>query len=54
MDLRNEVVALLGREENAGNPLAAYLAACLNAFNADSWRNALAIRAEWFRRYCNR
>ncbi|MGH8569619.1 MAG: hypothetical protein ACREXU_16830 [Gammaproteobacteria bacterium] len=51
MTLKHDVETLLDREEHAGTPLAEYLGGCLHAYEPDSWQAAVAIRAEWNRRY---
>lgn len=50
MSLRDDVETLLDREENAGTLLAGYLAGCLNAYEPNSWQQAVANRAELDRR----
>ncbi len=49
MSLRDDVKRLLDREENAGTLLADYLAGCLNAYEPNSWQQAVATRAQWER-----
>lgn len=53
MSLKDRIETLLDRED-PGDPLAQYLAGCLSAYEPNSWQQAVAIRAEWDRRYPER